>query len=129
MPAPVFLDLSHTSHTRARTGIQRVARALQAALGERALAITHDPYRETWRPLRLGGFGGGAGGLLAVAGSGEPAAGPNDPTRDRSGSKLGVRRPGAAFEYPARQPFESGARSPHSRYDPLRRQHRRTQKP
>jgi glycosyltransferase involved in cell wall biosynthesis len=49
MPAPYFLDLSHTSHTRARTGIQRVARSLHAALGDRSLAITHDPYFGAWR--------------------------------------------------------------------------------
>jgi glycosyltransferase involved in cell wall biosynthesis len=52
MPAPVLLDLTHTSHTRARTGIQRVARSLHAALGDSALAITHDPYRGGWRPLQ-----------------------------------------------------------------------------
>lgn len=51
MPAPLLLDLTHTSHTRARTGIQRVARSLHAALGERALGITHDPHAKTWRPL------------------------------------------------------------------------------
>jgi glycosyltransferase involved in cell wall biosynthesis len=51
MPAPLLLDLSHTSHTHARTGIQRVARSLHAALGSRALAITHDPYASTWRAL------------------------------------------------------------------------------
>lgn len=51
MPAPVFLDLTHTSHTRARTGIQRVTRSLHAALGANATAITHDPYLRAWRPL------------------------------------------------------------------------------
>lgn len=51
MPAPLLLDLSHTSHTRARTGVQRVARSLFSALGASALPITHDPYRCTWRPL------------------------------------------------------------------------------
>lgn len=48
---PVLLDLTHTSHTRARTGIQRVTRSLRAALGARAVAITHDPHARTWRPL------------------------------------------------------------------------------
>lgn len=48
---PVLLDLTHTSHTRARTGIQRVTRSLYFALGADALAITHDPYLGTWRPL------------------------------------------------------------------------------
>lgn len=52
MPAPLLLDLSHTSHTRARTGIQRVTRSLFTALGERAVAITHDPHRAGWRTLQ-----------------------------------------------------------------------------
>lgn len=51
MRAPLLIDLSHTSHTRARTGIQRVTRSLHAALGNRAIAITHDPHRRQWRPL------------------------------------------------------------------------------
>jgi glycosyltransferase involved in cell wall biosynthesis len=51
MPAPLLLDLSHTSHSRARTGIQRVTRSLSAALGDRAIAVTHDPLRQTWRGL------------------------------------------------------------------------------
>ena len=52
MPARLLLDLSHTSHTRARTGIQRVARALRTHWGEAALSVTLDPYERTWRPLR-----------------------------------------------------------------------------
>ena len=48
---PVLVDLSHTSHTRARTGVQRVARSLRNALGAEAIAITHDPHRRAWRPL------------------------------------------------------------------------------
>ena len=51
MPAPLLLDLTHTSHTRARTGIQRVARSLHTALGGNALAITHDSHRHAWRTL------------------------------------------------------------------------------
>ena len=51
MPAPLLLDLTHTSHTRARTGIQRVTRSLASALGPRACAVTHDPHRGTWREL------------------------------------------------------------------------------
>ncbi len=51
MPAPLLLDLTHTSHTRARTGIQRVTRSLHTALGRNAVAITHDPHAHTWRPL------------------------------------------------------------------------------
>jgi hypothetical protein len=51
MPAPLLLDLTHTSHTRARTGIQRVTRSLHTALGRDAVAITHDPHARTWRLL------------------------------------------------------------------------------
>jgi len=49
----VLLDLSHTSHTQARTGIQRVTRALLADLAARGLArpITWDPYARRWRAL------------------------------------------------------------------------------
>jgi glycosyltransferase involved in cell wall biosynthesis len=50
--APLLLDLSHTSHTRARTGIQRVVRSLQTALGTAAVSITYDPYLGAWRELR-----------------------------------------------------------------------------
>jgi glycosyltransferase involved in cell wall biosynthesis len=46
-----LLDLTHTSHTRARTGVQRVARSLARALGERARPICLDPYQGGWRPL------------------------------------------------------------------------------
>src|SRR4051794_25156073 len=51
MAAPLLLDLSHTSHTHARTGIQRVARSLWRELGAQALPITFDPYRGAWREL------------------------------------------------------------------------------
>src|SRR3954469_23260936 len=51
MPAPLLLDLTHTSHTRARTGIQRVTRSLFAELSQGAIPITHDPHADTWRPL------------------------------------------------------------------------------
>lgn len=47
----LLLDLSHTSHTRARTGIQRVTRALERELGSAAVAVTHDPYLRAWRAL------------------------------------------------------------------------------
>jgi glycosyltransferase involved in cell wall biosynthesis len=49
--APVLLDLTHTSHTRARTGIQRVARALHRALAGEAVPVCLDPFEDTWRPL------------------------------------------------------------------------------
>lgn len=51
MTAPLLLDLSHTCHTRARTGVQRVARSLRSALGSGAVAVTHDPHRRLWRKL------------------------------------------------------------------------------
>jgi glycosyltransferase involved in cell wall biosynthesis len=51
MPLPILLDLSHTSHTRARTGIQRVARAVLGSLGEQARPITFDPHLHAWRTL------------------------------------------------------------------------------
>jgi glycosyltransferase involved in cell wall biosynthesis len=47
----LLLDLSHTSHTRARTGIQRVARALHRELEGRCAAVCFDPYEGAWRPL------------------------------------------------------------------------------
>ena len=50
MPA-FLLDLTHTSHTRARTGIQRVVRALHREFGPAATPVTHDPFLNAWRPL------------------------------------------------------------------------------
>jgi glycosyltransferase involved in cell wall biosynthesis len=47
----LLLDLTHTSHTRARTGIQQVARSLHGALGDGGTGITWDAYAQTWRPL------------------------------------------------------------------------------
>lgn len=52
MPPPLLLDLTHTSHTRARTGIQRVCRSLHAALGNAAEALTFDPHQHAWRRLQ-----------------------------------------------------------------------------
>jgi len=54
MPGPLLIDLSHTSHTRARTGVQRTARALWRELGGLALPVCHDPYERAWRPLENG---------------------------------------------------------------------------
>ena len=51
MQGPLLIDLSHTSHTRARTGIQRTALALVRELGARALPICRDPHERAWRPL------------------------------------------------------------------------------
>lgn len=52
MPRPLLIDLSHTCHTAARTGIQRVARGLWLSLKPEAQAVTFDPYQGQWRPLR-----------------------------------------------------------------------------
>jgi len=51
-----LVDLSHTSHTRARTGVQRVCRSLTRAVSgltgpERTQAITWDPFGRRWRVL------------------------------------------------------------------------------
>ncbi|MGH7997474.1 MAG: glycosyltransferase [Opitutaceae bacterium] len=46
-----LLDLSHTSHTEARTGVQRVARELRRALDGEAVPVVFDPYERAWRRL------------------------------------------------------------------------------
>ena len=46
----VLIDLSHTAHTRARTGIQRVARALLEHVPA-ASPVTFDRFQGVWRPL------------------------------------------------------------------------------
>jgi glycosyltransferase involved in cell wall biosynthesis len=63
----LLLDATHTSHTPARTGIQRVCRSLHAALAARepVQAICHDPYLAAWRPLN-------AGELRRLQAGGEP---------------------------------------------------------
>ncbi len=51
----ILLDLTHTSHTRAHTGIQRLCRSLHRALSERTdgvVPVCHDPYESAWRGLR-----------------------------------------------------------------------------
>jgi glycosyltransferase involved in cell wall biosynthesis len=53
MPLPLLLDLSHTSHTRARTGIQRVSRALHRELKGKSASVCFDPFEDLWRPLEL----------------------------------------------------------------------------
>ena len=49
----ILLDLTHTSHSRARTGIQRVARSLRRELLARGLGqeITWDRFGREWRLL------------------------------------------------------------------------------
>ena len=52
----LLYDATHTSHTRAQTGIQRVCRSLFAEL-EKAQTVTgvcRDPYHHTWRTLSPG---------------------------------------------------------------------------
>lgn len=50
--APLLLDLTHTSHTRARTGIQRMAQALLREMGTQAQPICFDRFLGGWRPLK-----------------------------------------------------------------------------
>ena len=47
----LLLDVTHTSHTLSRTGIQRVVRALVQHLGSGATPVTRDPFLGGWRPL------------------------------------------------------------------------------
>lgn len=49
----LLIDLTHTSHTRARTGIQQVCRGLYSTFHDTgdAMGITYDRYRRGWRPL------------------------------------------------------------------------------
>lgn len=51
--AMLLIDLTHTSHTTAQTGIQRVCRSLYTAIKhcQPTEAITFDPYEQTWRSL------------------------------------------------------------------------------
>ena len=51
----LLYDLSHTSHSRARTGVQRVALELRRALQQLPhplQEVTYDPHGQSWRPLR-----------------------------------------------------------------------------
>ena len=49
----LLLDVSHTSHTRAQTGVQRVVRSMVAALSvkEPIEPVCFDPHQEAWRKL------------------------------------------------------------------------------
>lgn len=49
----LLLDATHTSHTRAQTGIQRVTRSLFAELAREGnvTGVCYDPYLKSWRPL------------------------------------------------------------------------------
>ncbi|MES1195131.1 MAG: glycosyltransferase family 1 protein, partial [Opitutus sp.] len=65
----LLFDATHTSHTAAQTGIQRVCRALFAELDARreVAPVCYDTYLTGWRPLGpaeqalLSGRTGGAG--------------------------------------------------------------------
>lgn len=51
----LLYDLSHTSHSRARTGVQRVALELRRALKDlphEVQEVTYDPHGQSWRFLR-----------------------------------------------------------------------------
>ena len=54
--APLLFDATHTSHTAAQTGIQRVCRRLFEELqaGDKAAPICYDPHLIGWRPLAPG---------------------------------------------------------------------------
>lgn len=60
MDVPLTLiDLSHTSHTQARTGVQRVCRSLTRSLTSltppaTVRPVTWDPYADAWRALNDG---------------------------------------------------------------------------
>ena len=55
-PALLLFDATHTSHTRAQTGIQRVVRSLYAGLSvaQNTTGICFDPYLRAWRRLNAG---------------------------------------------------------------------------
>jgi len=93
----LLLDLTHTSHTRARTGIQRVCRSLHTALaarGDGVLAICRDPYERVWRPLYARERHNLAAGRDAPA----SARGARWPVRTRLAGWLRRRRAGAGPE-------------------------------
>ncbi len=52
----LLFDTTHTSHSQAQTGIQRVCRSLFAELAQTpaTTGICHDPYLKAWRPLAAG---------------------------------------------------------------------------
>ena len=50
----ILFEASHTSHTRAQTGVQRVVRGMFAALSAQGqvMPVCFDPHQETWRSLQ-----------------------------------------------------------------------------
>jgi glycosyltransferase involved in cell wall biosynthesis len=55
-PAPLLFDGTHTSHTSAQTGIQRVCRTffVELAASRPVAPICYDPHLIGWRPLGAG---------------------------------------------------------------------------
>jgi len=51
----ILFEASHTSHTRAQTGVQRVVRAMYAALNHRESIepVCFDPHQSAWRSLQV----------------------------------------------------------------------------
>lgn len=86
--APLLFDATHTSHTAAQTGIQRVCRRLFDELHaqNQAAPICYDPYLTGWRPL--------APGEVAVLRDGSGGAGKSRGAKWTLGQKLsgGARR-------------------------------------
>ena len=83
----VLLDLTHTSHTRARTGIQRVGRSLYAALREKdegVQPVCYDPFEKAWRPLRRAELAN----LTARGGAPAESRGARWPLPDRVAGRL-----------------------------------------
>ncbi len=50
----ILFDVSHTSHTRAQTGVQRVVRAITAAISAKkpTIPVCFDPHQDAWRKLQ-----------------------------------------------------------------------------
>ena len=51
----ILVELTHTAHTQAATGIQQVCRNLFSELGKRGevRAIVHDPWQSSWRKANV----------------------------------------------------------------------------
>jgi glycosyltransferase involved in cell wall biosynthesis len=51
----ILFEASHTSHTRAQTGVQRVVRSMYAALCQRESIepVCFDPHQQAWRALQV----------------------------------------------------------------------------
>ena len=51
----LLFEISHTSHTRAQTGVQRVVRSMYEALcaQEEVEPVCYDPHQQSWRSLQV----------------------------------------------------------------------------